>query len=46
MYFQNYGLRKLWLDKCLKNPVCEEPLKRDMVEKRTETLLKSEPRIL
>ena len=26
MSFQNYGLRKTWLDKCLKSPVSEDPL--------------------
>ena len=24
MYFQNYGFRKTWLDKCLKSPVLED----------------------
>ena len=24
MYFRNYGLRKTWLDKCLKSPATEE----------------------
>ena len=31
MYFRNYGLRKTWLDKCLKSPVWENPLKSNMV---------------
>ena len=31
MYFRNYGLRKPWLDKCLKSPVSEDPLKSDVV---------------
>ena len=25
MYFQNYGLQKTWLDKCLKGSVLEDP---------------------
>ena len=25
MYFRNYGLRKAWLDICLKGPVLEDP---------------------
>ena len=25
MYFPNYGLRKRWLDKCLKSDVSEDP---------------------
>ena len=25
MYFPNYGLRKMWLDNCLKSPVSEDP---------------------
>ena len=31
MYFQNYRLRKLWLGKCLKSPVSEDPSKNSMV---------------
>ena len=31
MYFRNYGLRKPWLDECLKSPVSEEPSKSSMV---------------
>ena len=31
MYFQNYGLRNPWLDKCLKNPVLEGPLTSSMI---------------
>ena len=31
MYFRNYGLRKTWLDKSLKNPVSEEPLTGNVV---------------
>ena len=31
MYFRNYGLRKTWLDKCLKSPLCEDPSKDNMV---------------
>ena len=27
MYFRNYGLRKTWLDKCLKSPVTEDSRK-------------------
>ena len=30
MYFGNYGLRKLWLDQCLKSPVSEYPSKSNM----------------
>ena len=30
MYFGNYGLRKTWLDPCLKSPVSEYPSKRNM----------------
>ena len=29
MYFGNYGLRKTWLDPCLKSPVSEYPSKRN-----------------
>ena len=31
MYFWTYGLRKTWLDKCLKSPVSEDPLTSNMV---------------
>ena len=31
MYFGNYGLRKTWLDICLKSPVSKDPLKGNMV---------------
>ena len=31
MSFQNYGLRKTWLDQCLKSPVSEEPSTDNMV---------------
>ena len=31
MYFQNYGLRKTWLDQCLKSPGSEDPSKSNMV---------------
>ena len=31
MYFRNYGLRKTWLDKCLKIPYSDEPLTGNMV---------------
>ena len=31
MYFQNYVLRKTWLDQCLKSPVSEDPSKSNMV---------------
>ena len=27
MHFGSYGLRKLWLNKCLKSPVSEDPWK-------------------
>ena len=30
MYFGNYGRRKPWLDKCLKRPAFEDPLKSSM----------------
>ena len=32
MYFQHYGLRKTWLDKCLKSLVSEDPLTRNVVK--------------
>ena len=31
MYFWTYGLRKTWLDKCLKSPVSEDPSTSNMV---------------
>ena len=31
MYFRNCGLKKPWLDKCLKSPVSEDPSKSNMV---------------
>ena len=31
MYFWNYGIRKTWLDNCLKSPVSEDPPTRKMV---------------
>ena len=31
MYFQNYGLRKTWLDICLKSLVSKETLTGNMV---------------
>ena len=31
MHFRNYGLRKMWLDKCLKSPVSEDPLTGNLV---------------
>ena len=31
MYFRNYRLRKTWVYKCLKSPVCEDPLTRNMI---------------
>ena len=31
MYFRNYGLRKTWLDQCLKSSFTEDPLKSNMV---------------
>ena len=31
MYFRNSGLRKTWLDKCLKTHVSEDALKRNTV---------------
>ena len=33
MYFRTYGLRKTWLDKCLKSPVSEDPSTSNMVNK-------------
>ena len=32
MYFRPYGLRKTWLDKCLKSPVSEDPSTSKMVK--------------
>ena len=32
MYFGSYGLRKLWLDKCVKSPVSENPWKSNRVD--------------
>ena len=32
MYFGNYGLRKTWLDKCLKSPASGDPSKSSMVK--------------
>ena len=31
MYFGNYGLRKTWLDQCLKTPFSKDPSKMNMV---------------
>ena len=31
MYFGNYGLRKTWLDQCVKSPVSEYPSKSNVV---------------
>ena len=31
MYFRNYGLRKTWLDNCLKSTVSEDPSTTSMV---------------
>ena len=31
MYFRNYGLRKTWLDKCLRSLVSEDPSTGNMV---------------
>ena len=31
MSFQNYGLRKRWLEKCLKNPISEDLWRDNMV---------------
>ena len=33
MYFGNYGLRKTWLDICLKSPVSEDSLTAKMVNR-------------
>ena len=40
IYFWNYGLRKMWLDKCLKSPVLEDLFEKQHV-KWTQTLLYS-----
>ena len=32
MYFQNYGLQKTWLDKCLKSAVSLHPSTSNMVK--------------
>ena len=34
MYFQKYGLRKTWLDKCLKGPSIKHPSRGHMVNGR------------
>ena len=31
MFLRSYGLRKTWLDKCLKSPIVEAPLTSSMV---------------
>ena len=31
IFFQNYGIRKRWLDNCLKRPVSEDPSTSNMV---------------
>ena len=31
MHFQNYGLQKTWLDKCLRSPVSDNPLRENLV---------------
>ena len=31
MYFRNYRLGKTWLDKCLKCPVSDNPLRENLV---------------
>ena len=31
MYFWTYGLRKTWLEKCLKSPISEDPFKSNMI---------------
>ena len=33
MYFQNYGLRKKWLDEYLKSPLTEDPKASNMVKR-------------
>ena len=33
MYFQNYGLRKTWLDMCPKGPFSQDPLIGNMLNK-------------
>ena len=32
MYFRHYGLRKTWLDECLKNHASDDPLTSKMVK--------------
>ena len=32
MYSPNYGLRKRWLDNCVKSPVSEDPSRNHMVK--------------
>ena len=34
MYFWTYGIGKIWLDKCLKNPVSEENSTTNMETRR------------
>ena len=33
MYFQNDGIRKTWVDKCLKGPISEDPLTYNMINR-------------
>ena len=33
MYFRNYGRQKMWLDKCLKSPISDDPLTGNMVNR-------------
>ena len=32
MYFRNYGLRKAWLDQCLKSLISEDPSKSNILK--------------
>ena len=32
MFFQDYGLQKTWLERCLKNPTSEDPFTRHIVD--------------
>ena len=36
MYFRNYGLRKRWLNKCLKNTISEDTSASGMVNENKE----------
>ena len=34
MFFRNYEPQKTWLDKCLKNPIWEDPLRGNVAKGR------------